>query len=382
MRQALWRALEVAAGIAIVAAAIVWLAGGFGERVPPGIAQVEEMQRPAAAREAVVEESVVPVTEWASGGVASALQTVIASRILAQIEDVRVRAGDAVAAGDVLVVLDARDLQARLGQAREALQAAEARLELAASERARYEQLFERGVATRQRLDQVLAEFRAAQAEVERLTQSLREAETALSYTEIRAPVAGLVVDRLAEPGDTASPGSPLLRIYDPSALRIEVPVRESLAVRLRVGDVLEVEVPALAHRFEGRIEEIVPFAEPGARTLLVKVALPQDPRLYPGLFARVAIPAGTSARLLVPEAAIERVGQLDFVTVVDAADRLARRLVTLGEYRENGRIEVLSGLAAGERVVYPAPSGDGPSSEAPSEVGAGIEAPGGASPR
>jgi hypothetical protein len=159
------------------------------------------------------------------------------------------------------------------------------------------------------------------------------------------------------------------------------VPVRESLAVQLGVGDVLEVEVPALAHRFEGRIEEIVPFAEPGARTLLVKVALPQDPRLYPGLFARVAIPAGTSARLLVPEAAIERVGQLDFVTVVDDADRLARRLVTLGEYRENGRIEVLSGLAAGERVVYPVLSGAGPSSEDLTEANVGTETPGDATP-
>jgi hypothetical protein len=105
--------------------------------------------------------------------------------------------------------------------------------------------------------------------------------------------------------------------------------------------------------------EEIVPFAEPGARTLLVKVVLPQDPRLYGGLFARVAIPAGTRTRLLVPEAAIERVGQLEFVTVIDDKHRLERRLVTLGEYREGGSIEVLSGLAAGERVIYAAAAGN-----------------------
>ena len=146
-----------------------------------------------------------------------------------------------------------------------------------------------------------------------------------------------------------------MLRIYDPTALRVEVPVRESLAVTLRVGDTLGIEIPALSEKVEGRIEEIVPFAEPGARTLLVKVALPQDPRLYAGLFARVAIPAGTRARLLIPEEAIERVGQLAFVTVIDDADRLERRLVTLGEFREDGRIEVLSGLTAGERVGYSA---------------------------
>lgn len=353
MKPAMWRAFQAAAGIAVVAAAIVWLSGGFGKRVPPEVVKVVEMARPPDAREAVVEERVRPVVEWASGALASARQTNVSPRILARIEDIRVRAGDRVAAGDLLVILDARDLQARVAQASEALQAARARLNFAQSERSRYEQLFERGVTTRQRLDEVLANLKAAQADVDRLEQSLREAETALSYTEIRAPVSGLVVDRLAEPGDTASPGSPVLRIYDPAALRVEVPVRESLAVRLRVGDVLRVDVHAVAETFEGRIEEIVPFAEPGARTLLVKVALPQDPRLYAGLFARVAIPAGTRARLLIPEAAIERIGQLDFVTTIDDADRLENRLVTLGEYREGGKIEILSGLAAGERVLY-----------------------------
>jgi multidrug efflux pump subunit AcrA (membrane-fusion protein) len=120
------RALEAAVGIAVVAAAIVWLSGGFGVRVPPGVAEVEDMARPPNAREAVVEESVGALAEWASGALASARQTIVASRILSRIEDVRVRAGDPVVTGDVLVVLDSRDLQARVAQAREALQAARA----------------------------------------------------------------------------------------------------------------------------------------------------------------------------------------------------------------------------------------------------------------
>jgi biotin carboxyl carrier protein len=152
------------------------------------------------------------------------MRSLVASRILARIEEVRVRAGDPVVVGDVLAVLDSRDLQSRVAQAAEALEASRARLDLAQSEKARYEQLFERGVTTRQRLDQAFADLKTAQADVDRLEQSRREAETGLSYTEIRAPVSGLVVDRLAEPGDTASPGSALLRIYDPSALRVEVP--------------------------------------------------------------------------------------------------------------------------------------------------------------
>lgn len=353
------RGIEAAVSIAVVAVAIIWLSGGFEKRLPPGVAEVAGMAPPPDAEDAVVEAVATPVAEWSSGAIASARQTVVASRILARIKDVRVTAGDRVVAGETLVTLESADLQARVAQADQALQAARARRDLARSERTRYEQLFERGVATKQRLDQTLADLRQAEADVDRLQQSLRETEAGLSYTEIQAPVSGLVVDRLAEPGETASPGRPLLRIYDPSALRAEVAVRESLAVALKVGDRLRVEIPAVDESFEGPIEEIVPFAEPGARTLLVKVALPQDARLYAGLFARVAIPAGSRNRLLVPEAAIERVGQLSFVTVSAPAGRLERRIVSVGAYRDRGKAEVLSGLAAGERVVYRRPAGN-----------------------
>ena len=136
--------------------------------------------------------------------------------------------------------------------------------------------------------------------------------------------MSGRVVDRLAEPGDTAVPGRPLLRIYDPTVLRVEVPLRESLAVRLTVGAPLKVRVPSLDEEVEGVIDEIVPFAEPGARTLLVKVRLPYDARLFAGMFARAAFPAGERVWLVVPERAVERVGQLEFVTWSARAARSA----------------------------------------------------------
>jgi RND family efflux transporter MFP subunit len=292
--------------------------------------------------------------EWASGSVASARRTSVASQVMARIEEIRVRAGSEVAAGDVLVVLDARDLQARVQEVEEALRGAEASAGLAAREVERAESLIREGVTTRQRLDQLTSQQRVADAEVQRLRQSLEEARTGLSFTSIRSPVGGRVVDRLAEPGDTAVPGEPLLNIYDPTALRVEVPVRESLAVSLRAGQTLAVEVPSLGERFEGDIDEIVPFAEAGARTLLVKVRLPADPRLFAGLYAKAAVPAGPRERLLVPEAAVERVGQLAFVRVLGPEGAAVRRAVTTGQRDATGRVEVLSGLAAGERVVVP----------------------------
>jgi len=341
-------------GLAAMALAVAWLSGAFETRVAPGEVAVTGGAPPPGAKVAEAVRVTAPAFERASGTVAAERRATVSSRILARIVAVRVHAGDTVARGDVLVRLDSRDLRARVEEAKQALDAARARRDLARAEKARYEKLFRRRVVAKQRLDAVLAEADTAEAELARRRQALNEAKTALSYAVIRAPVAGRVVDRLAEPGELAVPGTPLLRVYDPTALRVEVPVRETLAVTLAVGERLEVEIPALGRRVTGTIEEIVPFAEPGARTLLIKVGLPPAPKLFAGLFARMFVPAGERARILVPATAVVRIGQLAFVTVVDGEGRAARRAVTLGDDRIDDRVEVLSGLGDGERVVIP----------------------------
>jgi RND family efflux transporter MFP subunit len=348
------RAAEAVAGVAVLSLAVAWLSGGCEERIAPGVAP-EASGAPVAAS-APARALRGPEVEWASGAVESARRTAVASRILARIEEVRVAAGSEVSEGDLLVRLDARELSARVREVEEALRGARATLELARTERERAARLLAEGVGTRQALDRAEGELGVARAEVDRLTESAREARAALSQSEIRSPVSGRVVDRLAEPGDTAVPGRPLLRIYDPSVLRVEVPVRESLAIRLEVGRTIDVRIPSLEQELAGVIDEIVPFAEPGARTLLVKIRLPQDARLFAGMFARAAIPAGLVERVVVPRAAVERVGQLAFVAVVDEEGRARRRLVTTGPETGEDGIEILSGLAPGERVALDRP--------------------------
>ncbi|MEZ4334264.1 MAG: efflux RND transporter periplasmic adaptor subunit [Myxococcota bacterium] len=308
-----------------------------------------------ASGEAIpVVEARGPAFEWASGSVASARHTVVASRVLATIEDVRVRAGAEVARGDLLVVLDARDLAARVEEAGQAHAAAKAQRTLAEREDERQMRLLAEGVGTVQERDRAAAALRVARAEVARTEQAIEAARIARSHAEIRSPVSGRVVDRLAEPGDTATPGKPLLRLYDPSVLRVEAPVRESLAVKLHLGQALPVEVESLDLRVEGEVDEIVPFAEAGARTLLVKVRLPADERLYAGLFARVAIPAGERTRVLIPASAVVREGQLEQVWMAEGSGAAELRAITTGERQADGRIEVLSGLRAGERIRVP----------------------------
>jgi RND family efflux transporter MFP subunit len=351
MKSAGRRWIEGLAAVALAILPIVWLSGGCEEQVGPEAAPAAAPPTPAG-QTASVRAARGPQVERVSGTVASARHTTVSSEILARIEEVRPRAGTLVEQGDVLVVLDARDLEARVREAEEALRAAQAERSLADREADRVEDLFDHKVASQQDLDRARSRRQVAAAALEGADQRLADARVARERAAIHAPVSGRVVDRLAEPGDTAAPGVPLLRIYDPATLRIEAPVRESLAVGLRPGQALGVEIDALGRRFEGVIDEIVPFAEPGARTLLVKVRLPQDPALLAGMFGRLEVPAGEASRLLVPAAALEHVGQLEFVTVLRDDGRAERRLVTTGRREGAADVEVLSGLAEGERVL------------------------------
>jgi len=352
MRSRTRRIAEAIAGIGLLVVAVAWLSGGCEQKIPPGRVPPAGPAGAAGGQRVPVTERVAPGEEWASGEIASARRTAVSSRVVARIEEIRVTAGSRVEAGDVVVVLDARDLEARVGAAEEALRSAQARLQLAETEYQRVRALLDQGVASQRQLDQATSELRSAQAAAKGLEDQREASRTARSFAEIRAPVSGRVVDRLAEPGDTAMPGEPLLRIYDPSLLRVEVPVRESLAVRLRVGQTLAVEIPALGAAMQGIVDEIVPFADPGARTLLVRVRLTgYDERVFAGMFARVAIPAGERRTLLVPAAAVEEIGQLSYVAVVDADGRVERRVVTTGRLDEEGQIEILSGVQPSETV-------------------------------
>ena len=190
-----------------------------------------------------------------------------------------------------------------------------------------------------------------AGAELLRLKRQKDEAGTALSYSKMTAPIAGRIVERLADPGDTARQGEPLLRMYDPATLRLEASVRESVASKLAKGQQLSAEIDALKRKLPVVVDEIVPSADPGARTFLVKVNLIATGGLYPGMFGRLMIPVGQSNKIYIPLNAVIHVGQLDFV-IVKTVQGGVRRYVRLGEPTADDRVEVISGLAPGDTIL------------------------------
>lgn len=345
------RLIRILAAAAVLAALIAWLAGAFEEKIPP--ARVVAQAPPVAGERYTLESVVEDMVETATGTITARDETTVSARILAAIRELRVRSGDTVAAGDVLVELDDRDLESRVRQSEQSELAAKARLDEARADFERVKTLFERQLASRADYDRVQASLRSRQADYERSRRQLEEARTALSFTTIRSPIEGRVIERYAEPGDTASPGMPLIKIYNPSLLRLDAQVRESLAARIGIGDRMSARIDALGRELPVTVDEIVPSADPGSRSITVRALLPTDDALYPGMFGRLLIPVGETERLYVPARAIRRLGQLEFVEVLEDA-RGVRRFIRTGRENDQAQLEVLSGLRAGETVLIP----------------------------
>lgn len=342
------------AGAGMLVLIVAFLAGVFTPKIQPGgKPAAPASEAPSFSGEAAVVKSAEPAAEKVPGTLSATRDSTISSRIMAGISEITVRSGDPVSRGQTLVRLDARDLSSRQAQAHQTVAAAQARLSDAEKEYNRMKKLMDDGVIPPSKFDSAEAGYKAAKADLARAQESVTEASTGRSFATIEAPFSGRVVDRYAEPGDTAMPGQAILRIYDPSRMRMEANVRESLAAALRPGLMLKVLIDAIKTEVDGRIEEIVPQSEPGSRSVLVKVSLPERGDLYPGMFGRLLIQVGMAERLYIPSAAVHRVGQLTFVWVKGEAATL-RRFIKPGEHEKNGQTEVLSGLEEGEKVGLP----------------------------
>lgn len=347
------KVLPAIAGLALLVAIMAYMAGAFNTDVQaPGRVESPGRKLPEGATVAAVVPVEQTYVEEAIGALKAASRTEISSRVMAGIEEVTVSSGSAVKEGDELIRLDRRDLQAERSQAEANVVAAQAALNRAENDFRRAEQLYESRTVSREQYDQTVEAVHVARARLKAAQDKLAQADVMLTFTTITAPKDGIIVDRLAEPGDMARPGEPLLLLYSPTTLRLEVPVMENLAVHVKVGDKLRVRVDASEEEeFEGTVDEIVPQADFASRSFLVKLSLPRSDRLFEGMFGRVYIPSGSRRHLCLKEGAVEKVGQLEFVDVVRNDGMLERRFIKTGRKGIGGRVEVLAGLEADEKV-------------------------------
>lgn len=286
-----------------------------------------------------VQPHAVDLTLPVEATVEAVTQSTLTAQISGRVLDMRVDAGQSVKKGELLMRIDARE-------AGEAVAGASAQYVNAKANYERLQNLRKQGFISAAALDKAKADFQAAQA-------TKGQAGVSLGYANVTAPISGVVAQRLIEQGETAAPGRPLLTLYDPDGLRVTASIPQYQLPQVRNVKEARVEFPELGKWILAPNVSLLPTADAATHVSQVRVGLPANlEHVIPGMFARVHFVIGRAERMTVPSGAVVRRGEVAAVYVQNAQGALSLRQLRLGEPLAGDEIEVLAGLANGERVV------------------------------
>lgn len=333
-----------------------------------------------------------------SGTIRPVDQATLSTRVMGRITWMPLEAGDRFRKGEVLARVDVADISAQTNQAQSGvaqaqaefaraqaslsqLQAqqseAQAAFRLARVNQQRMAQLEAEGAVSRSQLDEANTRLEEAKARVAQVNAGVQASQAAIaqsraainqarsgvtsasvneSYGTVIAPFNGVVIQKLAYAGEMAAPGTPLLKVENPDRLQLEIPVPEENLRFVQMGQPVQVRVDAINQTIGASIQQIVPSADPGSRSFLVKIPLSNSGRLISGMFGRINLSSGAPQdTIVVPADALIQRGQLQGVYVVERntsnQSTAALRWVKTGKERD-GQMEIVSGLVKGDRIV------------------------------
>lgn len=330
-----WRPVAGLIGLVVL---VMWSGGALESKVGPGREDHQPGRPlPADAKTVTVRRVTIPSLIDVVGTAASERMVNLSARLPAPLETMRVSAGEAVTNGQILATLDDREI-------REQLAGAEAQFKQAEVEYHRARQLFEKGATT----DQARL---AAQTGLEAARARLQQIRVLLSYATVVSPLNGIITDRRFEAGDLVAPGQILVSVFDPAAMRLEVPVPVRLIPRFALGQQVLVALDGWPQPVAGVVREIVSEVDPLTRTRKVKIRFDQGGlSILPGTYGRVTVEGDAHDAVWVPAAAVYRIGQQEFVQVV-SGHRVIQRVVRTALVRD-GQVEVIAGLGDGDVIL------------------------------
>ncbi|TAJ50758.1 MAG: efflux RND transporter periplasmic adaptor subunit [Nevskiaceae bacterium] len=351
----------------LVIAAAVWFFllrpgdGGAEEKAAESSAATEGEKKPtgplelAAGDVATVGKAALVRRLPLSGSLNPLSQTTIKAKVGGELLEVLVREGQAVRKGEVLARIDTRNQQAQVASQRAGLEKAKADLALAKLNLENNQRLLQKNFIAQNVLDTSQSTYESAVANVKLAEAQLQLAEIGLHDAVVRAPFAGIISRRLAEPGEKVSSDSPLLGLVDLTQLELQASAPASEIPSVKPGQKAEVRVDGYGEqRFEARVERINPATEQGSRSILIYLSLDNSAGLLRGgMFAQGELVIAESGEgPVVPVAAIRSEAGLKYVmAVVDG--KLQQKSVKLGlSTEDNALVEVREGLAAGDVVV------------------------------
>lgn len=338
------------AAFLLIVVVLAWQGDVFKPKMDPGA--VEDARAVASEADTVrVRREALPVSRRVVGSVMPREMVELASQASGEVLEVTMETGDRVEAGQVLLRVDPELPEARVAEA-------EAALELARADFSGSERLLSHVAAAAEAnalprteaIDARRMRDRAARA-VDQRRAALDAAETQRGYSVLRSPISGVVVDRLQDVGDLVMPGRPVALLYEPSRLEVVAAVPASLAARCPPGTELRCHIEALGVEVTGVVRTRQPRVDPASRTVWVKMSMDPPEGVLPGMYVRVLLEDRAVEAPVVPAKAVGRLRGLSYARVVDEHGRVDHRLVRPGR-TVGDRMEILSGLEAGDRVL------------------------------
>lgn len=334
--------------ISRVALALLLAAAGCSTSAPPPKApgtKLDVVTITVAAEAARREQTWDGVVEATNQATMSA-QT--AGRVLELPYDVN----DYVEAGAVIVRFSNVEQQSGQRRAQAQIASAQAAFDEAQANYKRIAEIYERKLVAKAQLDQATAQRDGTKAALESAQAALREASQQVDYTVVRAPYSGIVTKRFVQVGESVQAGQPLIAGLSLNELRINVQVPQSAVDAIRRYNAGEVLLDGDgARRVAAKKLTIFPYADAQTHTFSVRLDLPaQETGLYPGMTVKAAFAVGEAQRVLIPLSALIQRSELSGVYIV-TDDVISLRQIRTG-HRFGDRIEVLAGLAAGDRIA------------------------------
>lgn len=341
--------LIAAVGVGAAALAVGGLLNAQGKSAPPADNQVNTVR---AASAMVQLRSVADV--YAADAVIEAVrQATVSAQISGRVTQFFVDAGDRVKRGQLLARIDPRETDAQVAGQRANVAQADAALVQARLNFDRTQSLVKQNFLSQSALDKADADMKSAQAVVDAARAGNTQAITARSFAEVRSPIDGVVTRRLMELGELAAPGKPMLDVHDPAALRAVGSVPQFVLPRVAHADRASVLLPTLNQTILATHLTVLPAADARLLSTQVRADLPGTlpAGVVPGTAAKILLPTGTSEKLVMPADAVIRRGELTAAYLIGADGKPQLRQIRVGDLVDSGQIEVLAGLAAGERV-------------------------------
>ncbi|MDH6534309.1 efflux RND transporter periplasmic adaptor subunit [Parabacteroides sp. 52] len=299
---------------------------------------------------------------YLSGEITARQTAVISTRMMGFIHKIHSKPGDKVSAGQLLVSISSDEIRAKKAQIQAMITEAEAAAKNAERDYERFRTLYAQNSVSDKELENVALQHTSMQAKVEMAHQQMNEVNAMLAYTDIRAPFAGTITQKMMDEGSMAHPGMPILMMEQNGEWQIVASVPESYIPYVKVGDAARIEIKSLGATLTGKVSELSPSAYRAGGQYALKLAIDTQDQtnIHSGMYVNVFIPhkvkTDTPSKILIDTNSLVYRDQLTGVYVVNDRNEASLHWVRLGKTVGN-QIEVLSGLNANDKVVLRAES-------------------------